>query len=692
MNLDGTVPFIRESYNLRLKNELMFAVVHLSDFHLSDKKFEESSSILRKLVEDIRRRVTSLDLNPVYIAITGDLTYKGAPEEYEYVKDFVALIREEIDPADVLVAPGNHDLDRNEMRSLSSDIMEKIAEQRKIGLDRASLALQNREDLRDLMKGMRNYYQTADVITNWTVKPENLYRIKSVPIDNYMINFISLNSAYLFSKKYSYFGFIGKDQLDLAFAEADKASGGKNGLNIALFHHPFEAMPEAAREEAMGLILGQSDLTLTGHVHAARLETEFTAYLDGRVRPTNPPLITSSRCVIDSDEDAQIIPGYYIIGCYGNYETVQRFNVWEVKYNKRTGTWYDDLNQRAYPIEIQLRPSLSDRSSGTDLPAGWVRRKPNLTEKYGPEAILKVSIKGKGVIYLPIYVYFRPDNPLPIEKIERKKTNRAGVNSRYRAPSMSPPFDRRKKELMNLYETLYKHLQYDESLACATDIRWDARSDKLVYEFIQCDSSDVLLSDLEPDIHFMGWKSTSRESLRTDLKTIRGGATNSIGLSCIIECSQEKIIVQRKATLEEEKLSAQDQGSLVHSLGGKYAPSSSGGMKYADEGVFTGMLRELEEELYLSKNDIRGMSLLGVTRSVEWNNRPEFHFLATTDLAEDKIRSKHPRDKFEYLNLMFVKTDDKDTFYNILNDQDTRAARKATFLLYLEYTHPTWFE
>lgn len=70
---------------------------------------------------------------------------------------------------------------------------------------------------------------------------------------------------------------------------------------------------------------------------------------------------------------------------------------------------------------------------------------------------------------------------------------------------------------------------------------------------------------------------------------------------------------------------------------------------------------------------------MGVTRNVEWNNRPESHFLVETNLAEVDLRKRRPRDSFEYQNLMFVKKDDEGTIFSILNDKGNTCCQKSHF-------------
>ena len=676
------------TYRIIDNSRLLFGIVHFSDFHLKNETDFDTNTILYRLVLDARERINILGLDPVYIVITGDLTYSGKRREFEDAKKFIKLIKEYIDPADIFVAPGNHDVDRDSLRQLAQDIMERIAEQGVPGIQEASKVFNNDQERLDLIQGMGNYYDFIRSIYGAPPKPDYLYRIKTINKEPYIVNFISLNSAYLWSKKYSFFGYLGMDQLKKAFTEAENNSRDSQGkeINVAFFHHPFEALPDVTRVETQNYLLAMSDLILTGHVHTPHLFTEYTAQMTGRKRSVDPPVIASARCVYDPQFDSNITPGYYLIGIYADNAQVEEIRVWEVKYD--SGAWYVDQNHPNYPIEIRMRLYHSQYISNK-LPPGWKYQKVDYESFYGKKAVYKLKFKNKEQIDLPFYVFFLPERPLPMETVEFTRTKNYWEPPR----TMKPPFDRRKKELLNLYVNYYKHPEYDQSLASANSIRWDEAAYKLRVLFKQCNSTDALLSDLECDIHFTGWTETSRDILRTSLDSNSWHiATGSIGVSALVETRDGKVIVQRKKTFEEE----QEWGKIpyVHALGGKYAPSSSGGMKYYDENAFTAIYRELEEELYLlnGREEVEQPSLMGVTKSVEWNNRPEFHFITKTNLEEQDIRERNPRDAFEYRNLIFVRRDDKETFYNILSDKETRAARKATFVLYIYFFHQDWLE
>ena len=92
-----------------------FSWLLISDLHLkSDYATWSQSVVLRDMVRDIKRRSEE---HPTiqFIIVSGDLAYAGKPEQYTIVESFLDdLIGPlQLDRSDVLIVPGNHDVDRD---------------------------------------------------------------------------------------------------------------------------------------------------------------------------------------------------------------------------------------------------------------------------------------------------------------------------------------------------------------------------------------------------------------------------------------------------------------------------------------------------------------------------------------------------------------------------------------------------
>ena len=188
------------------------------------------------------------------------------------------------------------------------------------------------------------------------------YYVESTEASNLKLNFISLNSAYIFSEKYYYNGYVGRQQIESAASKVNQM--GQPAFNVTLVHHPLEAIAPPSQEETKKLLLQLSDVILNGHVHSPRVSLEYTARMIGRTKEGPPPIVSCARCVFNEDDDPTVIPGYSIFGIDFEYERVTSLKVWEVQLDGGKGKWYHDERKGTYPLVVKV-PSRSE-SAGAD--------------------------------------------------------------------------------------------------------------------------------------------------------------------------------------------------------------------------------------------------------------------------------------------------------------------------------------
>ena len=95
-------------------------ILHLSDLHFSPRTSWEANPILESLVARVAT-LREAGLPPDLIAITGDIAHSGRPAEYDLVERWLRdrlLPAAALDPRDLLMVPGNHDVDRQHTGSL----------------------------------------------------------------------------------------------------------------------------------------------------------------------------------------------------------------------------------------------------------------------------------------------------------------------------------------------------------------------------------------------------------------------------------------------------------------------------------------------------------------------------------------------------------------------------------------------
>ncbi len=326
-----------------------FCLVHLSDFHLRSSTQAQTDAILRSLEKDLEGRVQSLDLPAPHVALSGDLAYGGREEEYAMVDRFVDGIADGLHARSLTFCGGNHDVNWALLAPFNADLMNDMVEKRG-GVAATEARFASDPDKAAFKTGMGPYYSFLE--RRGIRSTPELYYVRSVHVAGLKLNLVSLNSAYIFSRKYNYHGYVGAQQM--AAAEREVSADREPSFNITLVHHPLEAIVPAAQEETKRHLFSFSDVILNGHVHSPRVAVEYTARMLGRSRSGPPPVISCARCVFDEANDPTISSGYSIIGIDFEYERVRALKVWEVEFDRSKGEWYFDPAKRTYPLEVRV--------------------------------------------------------------------------------------------------------------------------------------------------------------------------------------------------------------------------------------------------------------------------------------------------------------------------------------------------
>jgi predicted MPP superfamily phosphohydrolase len=328
---------------------LDFCLVHLSDFHLRTSTQPQTDKILSSLATDLKSRIESLDLPTPHIALSGDLAYGGREEEYSIVDSFVGALTDSLHGRSLMFCGGNHDVNWSLLAPFNAELMNEMVEKRG-GVASTEARFEVDADREAMRAGMGPYYSFLE--KHGAKSTTDLYYVRSLTVANLKLNMISLNSAYIFSRKYNYHGYVGRRQL--ASAQNDVSGQREPSFNITLVHHPLEAIVPSAQEETKRGLFSFSDVILNGHVHSPRVSVEYTARMLGRSREGPPPVISCARCVFDEANDPTVSSGYSIIGIDFEYERVASLKVWEVEFDKQKGTWYYDEKKQTYPLVVKV--------------------------------------------------------------------------------------------------------------------------------------------------------------------------------------------------------------------------------------------------------------------------------------------------------------------------------------------------
>lgn len=207
--------------------------LHLSDLHLGRDVYNEKI-VLEKLLADIKTQIeiNNIELNLVFI--TGDLTFSGQKEEFEHVQEFIGelLIVTKLNKDDVVVVPGNHDVNHNQVLSIARN-SKKLLNNR----DAISEIIGNETERYIYTQGLKNYYEFIENNFSWAKagKKNALSYTINKKLNGTSVSILSLNTAWLAYGNENEKGKIvlGERQVREAFDEIDNAQ-----IIVALMHHP----------------------------------------------------------------------------------------------------------------------------------------------------------------------------------------------------------------------------------------------------------------------------------------------------------------------------------------------------------------------------------------------------------------------------------------------------------------------
>ncbi|HSE23018.1 MAG TPA: tetratricopeptide repeat protein [Pyrinomonadaceae bacterium] len=292
--------------------------LHLSDFHFggSQSKRYDEDVVIESLLDDIGERIKQHDLEPNFIAVTGDLALKGKSTDYELVRSFfdellkiTGLPRQRL-----FIVPGNHDVDRD-LITHGALALGKDLTDRQITKD----VLHSPDDRRLLFARFKGYseffndYFKGHLIFN----DERFFYVHPFDIGDRRLAILGLNSSWLAASDEDEVLklVIGEPQTRTALRAAKEASA---VLRIALLHHPNDWIRGFDQSDSMTRVLTDCDFVLHGHLHKS-----------------------SATHLSTPDGSAMVIAGG---ACYESREFPNSYNYVKLDFESNTGT----INFREY--------------------------------------------------------------------------------------------------------------------------------------------------------------------------------------------------------------------------------------------------------------------------------------------------------------------------------------------------------
>ena len=260
-------------------------ILHLSDLHIGAG--DDPLHLLQPLVADLQDRSEGLGVDRLdYLVISGDITNRAAPREFEKAREFVSgLIKQfGLTAERCILVPGNHDLNWNE---------DVYTWQKKRLVDSGGLVPgRYRESgdgylLRDEAKYPERFKNYSEQFYHpLTQKPYPLApEEQCIPFlfSDSRLQFLAMNSAWEIDEYFRERSSISDKALSrgLAKANEDILKARERGeltadakvLRLAVWHHPITGNEKIQHDAFVGRLL-QADVRvcLHGHVHEDRAD------------------------------------------------------------------------------------------------------------------------------------------------------------------------------------------------------------------------------------------------------------------------------------------------------------------------------------------------------------------------------------------------------------------------------------
>lgn len=244
---------------------MKIGILHISDLHIDEKSCGSIDSMLKKLVEDIKKVQQDADINIEFVCFTGDLVSRGDQAldkenqielaETHFIKPLLDAIN--IKKKNFILVPGNHEINQ--------DKIDRVTEKGLSAINDLSEINETIEYMDDMYKNRISYFY--DYIFKNYIKDAhgwNLGYSVEREVNNIKFGFVGLDSAWRSSgsgDKERGTLLIGKPQIDYHYEIIKDAS-----IKICLMHHPLDWLSD----KEMKIIereLGKFDIVLRGHVH-----------------------------------------------------------------------------------------------------------------------------------------------------------------------------------------------------------------------------------------------------------------------------------------------------------------------------------------------------------------------------------------------------------------------------------------
>ncbi|WP_025142204.1 metallophosphoesterase [Pedobacter jeongneungensis] len=373
-------------------------IIQLSDIHLSNSNLTNLQNyFMEALLSDLKAEHLKKPID--VIIFTGDLVDKGGDslgtDPYQIFEQEVIsrlALGLGISNSQILMIPGNHDIERQKVEKHSEYYLAE-----KLDKDMANTYLNDMKDefntYNERIKLFKNFEKKFHLST-----PDYFYsNNESVAIlsdGENKVGLVMINDSWRCSvdlKKEQHF--IGINQL---FNAKKRFAAQHTKLNIALFHHPLEAINSAEAEEIEAILKAQDfHVAFFGHSHKYRAESVHSA---------NGGFLTiNGRSAFNNSKEISSVfqPGYIVLDVDVDHQTYEiqarKFILNGYRFDKDTDSLPNGCHSGKLPIKNRYY-ELAEQSNNDDK---------NLPDSYTADVdrIVKLLI-GKSLYPNP-YIFIR---------------------------------------------------------------------------------------------------------------------------------------------------------------------------------------------------------------------------------------------------------------------------------------------
>lgn len=269
-------------------------LLHLSDIHFNDRDInrttDQNFGLRGDTIDDIKKMRQEIGKNVDAILLSGDIAFKGWDEEYDYAANW---LRDEVCPAagcefeNIVVIPGNHDVDRGETAEPLHVMLRKAlrqAPEHKADADiRTFVNSKPASDM--LLKPLDSYNRFAAKFLCEIGYPNETIKQKPYVERDFTLNDASTLRIWGFN---SVLVCDADDEPNKMFVDPSGAQviRRKAGVtHLVMCHHPFNWLRNGTPFQER--IEGIAKLQLFGHEHKQRVDEgrHFTRIKAGALNP-----------------------------------------------------------------------------------------------------------------------------------------------------------------------------------------------------------------------------------------------------------------------------------------------------------------------------------------------------------------------------------------------------------------------